>query len=183
MNGSAMPASAVAELVAAARDYLRVGDGAEAAVLGRLAATAIGLAERFCGRALVSRVFEDVLPVSAAWQRLAGSPVTGIAGVTALPIGLAPFVLPVGAYALDIDGHGDGWVRVAGAGGAGRVAVSYSAGLAVEWAAVPAPIAQGCVALVAHLFEHRDGVAMPPAAVAALWRPYREMRLLAGVRA
>ena len=45
-------------------------------------------------------------------------------------------------------------------------------------AAIPAPVLQGVVLLAVHLFEHRDGAAAPPAAVAALWRPYRRLRLL-----
>ena len=182
MAGSAVPASVVAELVAAARGYLRLAEGVEAALLTRAAEAAFGLAEAFCGVAVVRRLHEDVLPTTSGWQRLRARPVAAIAGVTALPIGGAPFVLGVSAYSIDIDADGDGWVRVADAGGAGRVAVSYTAGLSADWAAVPAPIAQGCVMLVAHLFEHRDGVAQPPTAVAALWRPFRRMQLLEQVR-
>jgi hypothetical protein len=36
-------------------------------------------------------------------------------------------------------------------------------------------VAQGVVLLAAHLFEHRGDGATPPAAVAALWRPYRRL--------
>ena len=43
---------------------------------------------------------------------------------------------------------------------------------------VPEPIRQGVLRLVAHLFTVRDGDGgEPPAAVTALWRPYRRMRL------
>ena len=182
MTQSALPASVVAELVAAARGYLRMPDGVEGALLARLATAAVGLGERFLGQSMFVRGHEDVLPVSTAWQRLRAAPVIAIQGVIALPIGGMPSVLAVGGYALDIDAGGDGWVRVAAADGAGRVAVSYTAGLADGWAALPEPIAQGCVALVAHLFEHRDGVAMPPAAVAALWRPFRRLQLMGAAR-
>ena len=48
---------------------------------------------------------------------------------------------------------------------------------AATWDAVPAPIAQGVAMLVAHLFDARGGDAAPPAAVAALWRPWRQVRL------
>jgi hypothetical protein len=47
----------------------------------------------------------------------------------------------------------------------------------VGWDAVPAPVAQGVAMLVAHLFEARGGDVAPPVAVAALWRPYRQVRL------
>ena len=43
---------------------------------------------------------------------------------------------------------------------------------------VPEPIRQGVLRLVAHLFTTRDGSdGEPPAAVTALWRPYRRMKL------
>lgn len=44
-----------------------------------------------------------------------------------------------------------------------------------DWAAVPAPVAHGMVVLAAHLFENRGRGDAPPAAVAALWRPYRRL--------
>ena len=49
--------------------------------------------------------------------------------------------------------------------------------LAAEWDDVPGPVAQAIVLLVAHLVEHRDAGPVP-AAVAALLRPFRTMRLL-----
>lgn len=187
MAGSAVPASVVADLAAAARGYLRMAEpgagGAEAAVLARAAEAAIVTAEAFCGQALVARTFEDVLPASAAWQRLAAAPVTAIAGLTALPAGAEPVVLPVDAYGVDIDAGGAGWVRVLSAGGAALVAVSYTAGRAASFAALPVPVAQGLVLLVAHLIEHRDGAMLPPTAVAALWRPFRVLKLAERVRA
>ena len=116
------------------------------------------------------RLFAATLPGAAGWQRLPARPVVAIGAVTAGGVALA-----VGDYAIDIDAGANGWVRVA----AGvPVTVSYTAGLATSFAAVPTAVAQGMVALTAHLFEARDGVALPPAAVAALWRPYRALRLM-----
>jgi hypothetical protein len=102
---AAMPAGVIAAAVAAARAHLRLEDGAEAGVLSAHAASALALAEAFCGTVLVPR-----------------------------------------------DGG--------------------------SWDALPPPVAQGVVLLIAHLFADRDGTAAPPAAVAALWRPWRRMRLL-----
>ncbi len=176
MGGSAISAGVIAEVVVAARALLRVESG-EDLVLARLAQTALLLAEAFLGAAVIGRPFEDVVTSAAGWQRLVVAPVSVIAGVTGLPAEGAPFVLAVGAYAVDIDADGVGWVRILAAGSAGRVAVAYSAGLALGFEAVPAPIAQGVAMLVAHLFDHRESDVAPPAAVAALWRPYRRMRL------
>ncbi|KQM53060.1 hypothetical protein ASE69_04530 [Sphingomonas sp. Leaf208] len=176
MGGSAISAGVIAEVVVAARALLRVETG-EDLVLSRLASTALLLGEAFLGAAVIVRPFEDVVTSAAGWRRLLVAPVTVISGLTGLPGEGAPFVLAVGAYAVDIDADGVGWVRVLAAGSAGRVAVAYSAGLAVSFEAVPPPIAQGVAMLVAHLFDHRESDVAPPAAVAALWRPYRRMRL------
>jgi hypothetical protein len=51
-------------------------------------------------------------------------------------------------------------------------------GIALDPNGVPEPIRQGVLRLVGHLFAVRDGAdGEPPAAVTALWRPYRRLRL------
>ena len=72
----------------------------------------------------------------------------------------------------------DGTLLAAQTAGARRVQVSGMAGIADDENGVPEPIRQGVLRLVAHLFTVRDGTdGEPPAAVTALWRPYRRMRL------
>lgn len=175
MGGSAVAAGVIADAVAAAKAYLRVEDGAEDATIARLAASAIGLAEAYCAQALVARAFEDDLPVMRGWQALPATPVSAIDAVIGVPGG----ALAVGGYAIDIDRDGVGWVRILLPGAATRVRVTYRAGAAATWDALPGAVAQGIVMLVAHLFARRDDDAAPPAAVAALWRPYRRLRLTA----
>ena len=79
-------------------------------------------------------------------------------------------------HAIDIDASGDGWVRMS-SGPTATIRVRYQAGMAANWNGVPEPLRQGIVRLVAHMHLHRDGDQSPPAAVAALWRPWRRMRL------
>ena len=179
MSAGPIPADAITRAVAAARQQLRIEGDGEAALLDRLAASAIALGEAFTGSVFVTRGCEDVLTAAAAWRPLMATPVRAIAGVTGLPADGAPFVLPLGDYAVDIDGDGQGWLRVIRAGAAGRVAVAYEAGLADGWDDLPAPLRQGTAALIAHLFEDRGATQQPPAAIAALWRPWRRMRLMA----
>src|SRR3546814_11907297 len=95
-------------------------------------------------------------------------------GVTGLPAEGAVFALPIGAYGVDIDGNGDGWVRVTASGAAGRVDVPFMAGLATDWAGLPAAIRQVVVRLAAHTFaqREREGTA-PPGVLCALWRARR----------
>ena len=172
----AVPDPALAD----AKAYLRIDGGDEDAVLTTLAGAAIGLCERFTGLALFSGARSDVVPAcSPEWQRLPASPVSAIASVAMLdPAGVAT-ALPVDGYAIDIAAAGDGWVRLTAPPVASRVEVGYTAGLAADWPSLAEPLRQGVIRLVAHLYAHRDAAddAGPPAAVAALWRPYRRMRL------
>ena len=155
--------------------YLRLESVEEDALVGGLLDTATGVAEAFIGSALVRRDFTETLLPGEGWQRLRHAPVTAITAVT----DGAAATLPAGSCAIDIDAQGDGWVRT----GAQAVRVTYTAGLAAAADGVPAPIAQGVIRLAAHLYEHRDDAAVPPAAVAALWRPFRRLRLAGGARA
>ena len=87
--------------------------------------------------------------------------------------------LAVGDYDVDIDAAGEGWVRLLRAVGEKRVRVSYQAGMAADPNGLPEALRHGIVRLAAHLYTHRDrpeGSGLP-AAVTALWRPWRRLRL------
>ena len=163
-----------------AKAYLRIDGEEEDGLIAALVRSATNLCEGFIGQALIARAVVETVPAAGAWRRLSVTPVRAISGVDGLPAGGTAFALPVDAFAIDIDANGDGWVRVAQPGSAARVAVHYQAGLAADWNGVPEALRQGIVRLVAHLFSHRDATgdgAEPPTAVAALWRPWRRMRL------
>lgn len=172
-----------APLLAPARDeakaYLRIEHTDEDALLDRLMADAAALAEAFTAQQLLQRDVVETLSAGSGWQRLSSAPVRSITGVEGLPADGAAFPLPVDSYGIDIDAHGQGWVRVTNAGAAGRVSVSLSAGLAADWAGLPEPVRLGIIRLAAHLHAHRDAAddVGPPAAVAALLRPWRRLRL------
>ncbi|HYE29003.1 MAG TPA: head-tail connector protein [Allosphingosinicella sp.] len=169
------------EAAAAAKGYLRVQRDDEDTLIGGLMNAAAELCESFTGQALLARGFTETLPASRAWQRLTRTPVRAIVSVEALPAEGGPQPLPTGAYAIDIDASGDGWVRLTGPGDARRVRVGYEAGVAAAWADLPAALRHGISRLAAHFYTNRvpEGARReaPPAAVSALWRPYRRMRL------
>ena len=171
----AVPAVTMAE----AQAYARVETGEEEALLVGLVRSATALCEAFTGRVLIARPFVEELSVSSDWQRLALTPVRGIDSVERISAdGSATTLLAASDYAIDIDARGDGWVRVSAASGLGRLRVSGRAGMSDTPNGVPEPLRQGILRLTAHLFSTRDGGAgEPPAAVTALWRPYRRMRL------
>lgn len=169
------------EAVGAAKAYLRVERGDEDALIAGLVLAAAELCEAFIGQALLQRGFTETIPASPAWRRLARSPVRAITLVEALAAEGEAIALPSDSYAVDIDDRGDGRVRLAAAGEARRIRVGYQAGLAGAWADLPAGLRQGMLRLAAHFYTSRAAESArpvePPAAVAALWRPYRRLRL------
>ena len=161
-----------------AQAYVRIETGEEEALLAGLIRTASALCEAFLNQAVIARPFSLDLPASGNWERVPVTPVRSLDTVEQLGGDGTATPLPNDAYAIDIDSSGDGWVRVHQPVTTGRVRVTGTAGMANDENGVPEPIRQGVLRLVAHLFSARDGAGGdPPAAVTALWRPYRRMRM------
>ncbi|HEX8214268.1 MAG TPA: hypothetical protein VF582_02220 [Allosphingosinicella sp.] len=169
-----LPAAATDE----AKAYLRIVGSDEDTMVARLMRGAAELCEQFTGQVLIARSFTELLPVSPAWARLSATPVKAISGVEVLPAEGAAVPLAGGDFAIDIDANGDGWVRITN-GAAKRARVTFEAGMASQWNGVPESLRQGIVRLAAHLYARREAAdgAGPPAAVTALWRPWRRIRL------
>jgi uncharacterized phiE125 gp8 family phage protein len=174
MIGMSEPAVSLSE----AQAFVRVETGEEEAILAGLIRTASALCEAFLHQVVIARAFTEEVPLSGDWQRLRVAPVRSIEQVELITDDDTAVLLPPVAYAIDIDSSGDGWVRVTSASAGKRLRVAGIAGMAIDPNAVPEPIRQGVLRLVAYLFASRDGSGgEPPAAVTALWRPYRRMRL------
>ena len=170
------------EAAGAAKDFLRVERADEDGLVAGLAEAAAELCEAFTGQALLARGFAETLAASRAWQRLGRAPVRAILSVEALAGEGPAQPLAAGAYAVDIDSNGEGWVRLTAPGDARRIRVGYRAGMAEAWGGLPSAIRHGIVRLAAFFYTSRvpDGGRAgeaPPAAVTALWRPYRRLRL------
>ncbi len=169
------------EAAGAAKAYLRVERSDEDSLIVGLVAAAAEICEAFVGTPLLVRGFTETIPAGRAWRRLNRSPVRAIGSVEAVSAEGGAQPLPAEAYGVDLDPAGDGWVRLAAAGGTARIRVSYQAGLAAGWAELPAGLRQGILRLAAHFYTNRSVESArgsePPAAVTALWRPYRRIRL------
>ncbi|MFZ3482855.1 head-tail connector protein [Sphingomonas sp. 3-13AW] len=182
METPPIPQAAIAAACAAAAAHLRIGVVQEGAVLEQAAATAFAVCEAFTGHALIARDWQAVVPAAASWSPLPVQPVFAIHRIEGLPADGAAFPLPSDSYAIDLTADGVGWVKVMLPGSAGRLRVGFRAGLADGWASLPPPLSQGIVLLMVHLFANGSAGGEPPAAVAALWRPWRRMRLAPEVR-
>lgn len=164
--------------VAEVKALLRIATGDEDALIAGFVRSAAASCEAFIGRALIAREVSETVPANGVWTRLAAAPVRSIDGVAALGADGGATPLDPADYAIDVDAAGEGWVRVPWRGASGRAAVTFSAGLAEDWNGIPELLRQGIARLAAHLYAARgEQEAPPPASVAALWRPWRRLRL------
>jgi uncharacterized phiE125 gp8 family phage protein len=124
------PVALTIDAVDAAKTFLRLETDEEDASIGALLGAAIVHAEGYLGQLLIEREVVERLPVSSSWQRLAATPVRSVTDVVGIPAEGARFTLAAEYYRLDINQHHDGWIRIPHPGSAGRVDVTYRAGLA-----------------------------------------------------
>lgn len=163
----------------AVKTYLRIDGESEDSALAALIATAVEQCEAFVGVAVLQRTMTEVIVPAAAWQLLTLAPVRVISGVAGLTTGGGTTALAASAYEIDIDAERRGRVRFLAPVAEKRVVVTVEAGLAANWAGLPDSLRHGIIRLVAHYHLYRDRADElgPPAAVAALWRGSRRMRL------
>lgn len=167
---------ALAELKA----WLGISTTREDAELTGLIRTALELCEGFIGTMPLVTDCEEVLQACGNWQSLATRPVKAISGVLAIAADGTRTALAATDYDIDIDAEGTGRVRLNRPIDQTRVAVKFSAGMAEGWDTLPDAIRQGLVRWAAYQHRARDNdkaMAGPPASVAALWRPWRRMRI------
>ena len=168
--------TALAELKA----WLGISTARDDAELTGLIRTALELCEGFIGAMPLASGCEEILPACGEWQALATRPVQAITDVLAIAIDGTRASLAATAYEIDIDADGSGRMRLTSPITQTRVAVRFTAGMAESWDTLPDAIQQGIVRWAAYQHRTRDAdkaMAGPPASVAALWRPWRRMRI------
>lgn len=164
--------------LAALKEWLAITTAREEALLIRLLASAHETCERFTGFMPLACGVEEVLAPAHGWLALASRPVRAVTGVTWLDAQGAGTVLDAAGWSQAIAADGSGAIRLGDPPGEGRLRVSFSAGIAASWASIPPALGEGIVRLAAHAYRSRDSVTTePPAAVAALWRAWRRLRL------
>ena len=171
-----LPPAALDEL----KQWLGITTPHDDAPLTALLRTALAMCEAFTGTMPIASEYEELHPVYRDWRDLSTRPVQAITALTAVAADGSRTPLAISAYAIDLDASGAGRFRIVDGGTATRVAVRFSAGLAPVWSALPEPLRHGIVRLAAHQHREREtsGAApVPPAAIAALWRPWRRLRL------
>ncbi len=168
--------AALAEL----KDWLAITTTRDDEPLTALLRAALDTCEAFTGLMPLEGGCEEVLRSTYDWQGIAASPVIAITGVERLTANGTRSALPVDGYLIDITAEGCGRVRLTRAIAESRIVVRLDAGLSPDWTSLPEGLRHGIIRLAAHQYRDRDsGEAnhAPPRAVAALWQPWRRMRL------
>lgn len=163
------------------RSWLRLGSTVDDAVVAQLVRAATSICEAYIGRWLIVRAAEEWLPRGAGAATLGARPVVAVDAAVLLGANGEETVLDAGGYRAAIGRDGSGRITVHDWGDATMVRVAYRAGMAEGVNAVPEAIRQGIVRMAQYLHDARGGDgAAPPAAVAALWQPWRRVTLGGG---
>lgn len=164
-----------------ARVFLRIDQEYDDPSLEAILLAAIGHAEEFTGQVLIRRTVREIVPSAPQAQKLSAAPVVEIGPLSAIPADGTRFPIDPAQYTSSIERGGDGCISLLRPGAAGRIEIQYTAGLSPSWGELPESLRLGILRLTGHLFAHRDDLSDPgpPAAVAALLRPWRRIRLFA----
>lgn len=178
--------------------HLRLGSGftgasVQDAVLESFLRAAMAAIESRTGKILISRGFTYTVTFwrKAAAQNLPVAPVIAVSAVEIRDAADVAEVVDPGDYRLVQDGQAP-MLRATGSllpviPTGGSAVIGFTAGYAVDWAGLPADLAQAVMLLAAHYYEYRNETALGqgcmPFGVTSLIDRYRVMRIGTGVRA
>lgn len=150
----------------------------DAQLIGLLGAS-LDMCEGFTRQIPVEVGCEEALPIARDWAALTTAPVRAITAVELVNGNGTRSSLAAGDYEIEIAAEGQGRVRMKQPQSGRHVVVSFVAGIAADWAALPDALRHGIIRLAAHNYRDRDASEplKPPASVAALWRPWRRLQL------
>lgn len=161
-----------------ARGWLRLGAASDDAIVERLLRAATNICEAFTGQWLLVRAGEERAAVRGGVAALRARPVVGVDDVALILADASEVALDPEDYRVVVDEGGRARLVIDAAAGAGHVRVAFRAGMAAEASALPEAMRHGILRMAQHLYAARDGTdASPPAAIAALWQPWRAVGL------
>lgn len=163
------------------KDWLSISTAQEDQPLAALLHSALEMCEAFIRQMPMEAVCEEILPATRDWQRLSTTPVQSVTSLSQIQPDGGRMPLGASEYAIDLAADGSARIRLLAPAVSGRLAAGFTAGIAPTWDTLPAGLRHGIIRLAAHNYRQRDLDAakpVPPAAIAALWSPWRELRLI-----
>lgn len=173
------PADVTGAALADLKQWLGISRNVEDGQLAGLLHASLDLCEGFTGQMPLESVCEEVHASAARWLCLTTAPVRAITAVNSRAVDGTQVPIDPAAYEIDISAEGIGRIRLLQPVSSGTIAVTFVAGIAAEWSALPDALKHGIIRLAAHHYLTRDAAGRegPPASVAALWRPWKRLRL------
>lgn len=161
------------------KDWLGITRSNEDDLLVQLLDAASAMCEAFTSQAPLEQRVEEVVPANRGRYRLTSRPAQLLLTVEAIGTDGGRTPIDSSLYEFQVDAVGLAGIEVKSQIEARSIAVQMTAGLAASWSALPKPLRQGIIRLAAFYYRDRDHekAVQPPASVAALWRPWRVMRL------
>lgn len=162
------------------KNWLAISTPQDDVSLTGLLKSAVEMCEAFTRQVPLEMECEEIVPATHEWHRLSTHPVQAITGVEQVLADGTRSAMASGSYLVDLTADGGARLRLLSPFAAGRIAVRLTAGLAPDWSTLPDGLRHGIIRLAAHSYRQRDlddAKPVPPAAVAALWGPWRKLRL------
>jgi len=174
-----MPANLSGDALDELKSWLGISRPREDALLVDLLGASVALCEAFTGQAPLEQTIEEIVSAKSGSHALATRPVRALSRVDWIsPTGARSPAAPED-FDFRIDAGQTACITISNGADAVSMAVAVRAGIAPDWRALPEPLRQGMIRLAAFHYRDRESGddAQPPASVAALWRPWRILRL------
>lgn len=145
---------------------------------------ALAVCESFTRQVPISQLVEERAPITAGVTTLVSRPVASLATVEVVAQDGTRTTLDASAFEFALETPGSARFKLKLSVDGQAIAIRVRAGISATWAELPAPLRQGIIRLCAFQYRDRDRTggdkaeAMPPTSVAALWRPWRTIRLV-----
>ncbi len=162
------------------KQWLAITTTRDDAALTALLRSALDACEGFTRQMPLEALCEEVLPATRGWHDLSTTPVQSITSLATLGADGTRTDLDPGDYLFDITAGGCGRINLLVSPEQSRIAALFSAGLAPDWGSLSEGLRHGVIRLAAHQYRERNdggGDRSPPAAIAALWQPWRRIRV------
>lgn len=174
------PANLTGTPLAECKEWLGISRPNEDSELTALLSASLDLCEAYTSQIPLEVSCEEVLPGQTGWQCLSTRPVRAILSVSSMSETGEMSPISISDYEVEIGADGRGFVRQSKQSEGKRIAVGFVAGLAQDWSDLPDAIRHGIIRTTAHLYRDRDASKSlePPASAAALWRPWRNLRVI-----
>ncbi|MDJ0979496.1 MAG: hypothetical protein QNI87_13295 [Erythrobacter sp.] len=173
------PADLSGEALDDLKSWLGISRAREDGLLMDLLGASLALCEAYIGKAPLEQTVEESIPASARATELSSSPVIALLAAEAMDENGNRSILGPEDYSFRIGAPQNASIEILQPINAEAIVVTIRTGIASEWGSVPHALKQGIIRLAAFHYRDREPgrSSTPPASVAALWRPWRAMRI------